>query len=260
MKRRDFLAASCVAGCTAWAGRSEAADAAAGLGKELLELRLYQIESAAKQKLVLDYLGDAALPAWQRLGIGPIGVFTMHDPEGLNVYVLLPHQSLESVLAAKQRPLGDAEYLKAAAPFLDVPMKDPAFKRMDSWLLLAFDKMPKVDVPTSKPSRVLQLRIYESHSPLMAKKKIEMFNDAGEMALFRRLGMTPVFFGETLVGSNLPNLTYMLGFDDADAMKAAWGKFLVDPEWLKLKADPRFKDTVSKVTNLVLHPAPCSQI
>ena len=260
MKRREFLAASCFSGLLPWAAGAEAADTPAGQQKELYELRLYQIESEPKQNLVSDFLREAAVPAWQRIGIGPVGVFSLQEPEGLGLYVLLPHKSLASVLSANRRLMSDAEFLKAGAAFLDVPMKDPAFKRIESTLLLAFDNMPKLQVPSTKPSRVLQLRIYESHSPKMARKKIEMFNEGGEIEIFRRVGMTAVFFGESLIAPNLPNLTYMLGFDDAEAQKTAWDKFKADPAWLKLKNDPQYKDTVSKVTNILLRPAPCSQI
>jgi hypothetical protein len=49
-----------------------------------------------------------------------------------------------------------------------------------------------------------------------------MFNEGGEIAIFRRTGLAPVFFGEALVGSKIPNLTYMLGFDDMEALEKGW--------------------------------------
>ena len=58
-------------------------------------------------------------------------------------------------------------------------------------------------------SRILELRIYESHSTKAGQKKIEMFNEGGEIAIFRKTGLRPVFFGETLIGPLMPNLTYM---------------------------------------------------
>ena len=94
----------------------------------------------------------------------------------------------------------------------------------------------------------------------MAKRKIEMFNEGGEIALFRAAGMNPVFFGESIIGSKMPNLTYMLGFDDPEAQETGWKKFLDDPEWKKLSSDPYYEDTVSNITNLMLRPAESSQI
>ncbi|MBC8116644.1 MAG: NIPSNAP family protein, partial [Candidatus Saccharimonas sp.] len=94
-----------------------------------------------------------------------------------------------------------------------------------------------------------------------ARKKIEMFNQ-GELSIFRRVGLTPVFFGEALVGARLPNLTYLLAFPDETARTAAWNTFRNDPEWKTLRAIPEYEDKriVSKITNKLLTPAEYSQI
>lgn len=257
MNRRELLAA---AGLAPLAGISQGKEAAQGTKKELYELRLYQMASAQKTQALIEFLGKAAVPAWNRIGVKPVGVFQMADGKKPDVYVLLPHPSLESVLTATHRLLADAEFLKAGAAFLEAPRKDPAFTRIESSLLLAFDECPKVEVPSQKDSRIFQLRIYESHSVKKGQKKIEMFNAGGEIALFRRTGLGVVFFGETLIGTRIPNLTYMVGFDDDDARKKAWAAFGKHPAWQKLRSDPAYRDTVSNITNLVLRPAACSQI
>ncbi len=88
-----------------------------------------------------------------------------------------------------------------------------------------------------------------------------MFNK-GEIAIFRRVGLTPVLFGETILGSRMPNLTYLLVFDDDKARTEAWNRFRTDPEWQKLRAIPEYEDKriVSKITNKLLTPAEYSQI
>ena len=84
---------------------------------------------------------------------------------------------------------------------------------------------------------IFELRTYESNNAATLQKKIDMFNN-GEMQIFQRLGMNPVFFGEALVGSKLPHLTYMLAFDDLAARDRLWKAFGSDPEWQKLRATP----------------------
>jgi hypothetical protein len=71
-----------------------------------------------------------------------------------------------------------------------------------------------------------------------------------------------VFFGETLIGSNLPNLTYMLVHQNMAAREKNWGAFGSDPEWRKLSAMPGYTDgeIVSNISNLFLRPAAYSQI
>jgi hypothetical protein len=268
MKRREFLTASAVAGLalsssTRIKGETERSR------KQLLELRLYHFDSAAKQKAFDEFLGRAAVPALNRIEIEPVGVFKMlksdnpkldMEADSTDLYVLLPHRSPRSFISLTQRLLEDQAFLQAGEAVLGCPMSDPAYVRFESSLMLAFDGVPRVEVPTKADSRLMQLRIYESHSMERAIKKIEMFNEGGELDVFRRCNMNPVFFGQSLIGDKLPNLTYMLSFENEKAMSDAWSAFGKHPEWQKLRSDPTYKDTVSKVTNLILRPASSSQI
>ena len=146
------------------------------------------------------FLNDAAIPAWNRAGVSPVGVF--YPEKDLSpVYVLLRHHSAESLLRNTQTLLADAEYLSKGAAFLNAPADKPAFQRMESALLLAFKGMPHLATPAKSPGRVFQLRTYESPSVKTGQKKIEMFNDAGEIAIFGRVGLHAVFFGESIVGA-----------------------------------------------------------
>ena len=262
MNRIEFFAASCLAiAALISAGCAEQHRTATGAGsKQYLELRHYEMSSVEQQQTFDHFLADAAIPALGRLGIGPVGVFKMADNENQDLWVLIPHNSLESVFTTNTIMLADQEYQQAGKAVLNSPKNKPAYKRLQSALLLAFDRCPKVEVPSKKDSRVFQLRIYESHNTTMAKRKIEMFDEAGEIALFRQTGLNPVFFGESIIGGKMPNLTYMVGFDDTDAQKVAWDKFRQHPEWKKMSSDPYFKDAVSNITNLVLRPTASSQI
>ena len=138
--------------------------------------------------------------------------------------MLLRHRSADSLLTSTQKLLTDSEYLRKGADFLNAPADKPAYQRVESSLLLAFKTMPTLDTPVTNPGRVVQLRIYESPSVKTGQKKIEMFNDAGEIAIFRRVGLHPVFFGESLVGTRMPNLTYMLAFESAGAAQGQLGE------------------------------------
>jgi len=90
--------------------------------------------------------------------------------------------------------------------------------------------MPKIEVPpAARAPRIFELRTYESPSMKANKRKVKMFDDDGEIAIFRKCGMLPIFFGETMVGRNLPNLTYMLAFEDLAARDQAWRKFAPTP-------------------------------
>jgi hypothetical protein len=230
-------------------------------GRDVYELRQYQLADEGQKQGLDAFLRDAAIPAMNRVGIEPVGVF--YPEEGLSpVRVLMRHRSIDSVLSATQRMLSDTEFLRRGAAFLDAAAEKPAFQRMESSLFLAFKSMPAIETPVKGQGRVFQLRIYESPSVKTGQKKIEMFNDAGEIVIFRRVGLHPVFFGEALSGTKLPNLTYMLAFESQDELKANWKKFGADPDWKRLKGMPEFSDKaiLSGITNLLLKPAEYSQV
>src|SRR5439155_21402739 len=88
-----------------------------------------------------------------------------------------------------------------------------------------------------------------------------MFNN-GEIAIFRRTGLQPVFFGETLIGAKMPNLTYMLVFENMAEREKNWGVFASDLEWRKLSSTPGYTDAeiVTNISNLFLRPTAYSQI
>jgi len=259
MDRRGFLAAGlggvAGAGSLATAGENKDND-----GREYYELRKYHLLNRATTGTLTKFLRDVGIPAMNRIGIGPVGVFNVvYGPNNPTLYVLLVHKSLESVVHTSTRLLAEIEPLDRAAAYLNMPLAEPVYVRYESSLMAAFKGMSELQVPERK-SRIFELRTYESHSLKAAKKKIEMFNEGGEIAIFRKTGLQPVFFGETVIGRKLPNLTYMLVFDNLEHRDKQWGVFGSDPDWKKLRANPAYKDTVSNITDIILRPASYSQI
>ena len=261
MTRSTFLKSTvAVAGIAGPLAEANAADAAPGSAAEFFEIRKYTLKSPEKQAILETFLKDAAIPALNRIGVSHVGVFLPEQPEPAPaVYVVLRHASPDS-FARSSALLSDAALQQAGATYLDAPAEDAVYERVESWLTKGIEGMPAMSIP-AKGSQVYQLRIYESHSEKAAKKKVEMFN-IGELAIFKNSGLNVVFFGETIVGPLMPNLTYMLAFSDMAAKDAALNTFRADPEWTKLKTTPGFtdKEIVSRITNIVLVPADCSQI
>ena len=261
IKRREFLLYSGATGLIA-AGIGNSTCQAANLTHDLFELRKYTLESHARQEEFETFMAQAAIPALNRLKINTVGVFYPSDNTPA-AYVLLRHQSAETLLTATQRLAEDQAFLLAGSRFLNAPADSPAFKRCESSLMTAIDGMPRLEQPVSATNtdRVFQLRIYESPSVATGLKKIEMFNK-GELDIFRKTGLNPVFFGQTLIGPAMPNLTYMLAFDSSEHQKKAWDTLRTHPDWLTLRAIPEYADKriLSGITNIPLRPAPCSQL
>jgi hypothetical protein len=259
MKRRAFLQSSLAALGTAAA--VETASGAEPAPSAVYELRTYSLK-AAKQPMLDDYLGKALLPALKRYGIGPVGVFVEKGMDDqLKVYVVIVYPSASEFAGLSTRLAADEQHRKAGAAYLDAVASDPVYTRIESSVMRPIDGMPKLEKPDASKPRLLNLRIYESHNERAGKKKIEMFNK-GEIAIFRRVGLTPVFFAETIAGAAMPNLTYMLVFPDEPGRAAAWNRFRDDAEWKKLKSIPEYadKEIVSRITNKILTPAAYSEI
>ena len=269
MQRRNFLASSIAASALAiQASTAEALGgqgAGAGEGREYYELRRYHLVRGPQVKLADDYFREALVPALNRLGISPIGVFEVEiGPDSPSFYILIPSASIETLVAVESRLNRDADYLKAGAGFLNAPAQQPAYVRMESSLMVAFEGMPRLKVPPATVehrSRMFELRTYESPTPQDHVRKVEMFH-SGEFEVFEKAGFWQVFYGDTLIGSRLPNLTYMLCFEDLVDRNKKWEAFRSAPEWKKLSSLPRytFEEIVSSITNFILRPTPYSQI
>jgi hypothetical protein len=264
MQRRQFLAATLAASAVTAAGRATA-DVPAGGAREFYLLRRYQLRSGPQLKLTENYFAGALIPALARMGLGPVGAFKLDiGSETPAYYLLIPGASVEMLAELNLRLARDAEFLAAAAPFWNATAGAPAFERAESWLLAAFEGWPRVTPPAaaaSKSKRIFQLRTYESPSNGEHVRKVETFH-SGEFEIFKAAGFHPVFFGDTLVGSRMPSLTYMLSFGDTAELEAKWDVFRNDPAWKKLSADPRFAfdPIVTNISNLMLSPLDCSQI
>src|SRR6185437_3743849 len=194
-------------------------------------------------KLVESYFGDALIPALTRLGMGPIGAFKLdYGPETPAFYLLIPGRSVEALASIELRLVEDTEFMKAADPFWNAPATAPAFLRMESTLLAAFEGWPRLTTPAAtatKSKRIFQLRTYESPSDAAHVRKVEMFHK-GEFQIFEKAGCHPVFFSDALIGSRLPQLTYMLSFANLTEMDKSWAAFRSDPDWKKLQNSPRY--------------------
>ena len=233
---------------------------------QLLELRRYRLRFGPMEARLAEYQKGVLVPALNRLGIKPVGAWNVAVGQGApSVYLLLPHPSAESMTTVATRLAADPEYQKGAATFRSLPASDPPYVRRETSLMTAFATTPTVELPTgptAAPSRVFELRVYESHNEAAGVKKIRMFEEEGEIAIFRRAGLHPVFFGRNVAGTGLPGLTYMVVFADMAARDKAWSAFREDPAWVKLRSTPGYSNAeiLTNIHNLLLRPTDYSQI
>jgi NIPSNAP len=263
LERREFVRSALVSAGAAFGPDSRSTEEPR---QEFYQLRTYTQRNGPQLALTQGYFERALIPALNRLEMGPVGAFKLDiGPETPTYYVLIPSVSVEALVGLDTRLGKDAEYVKAASGFRDAPASAPAFVRAERSLLSAFAGWPKLVAPKpvdgKMPKRIFQLRTYESPSQVAHARKVQMFNEA-EIAIFTRVGLTPVFFGDTLIGTRMPSLTYMLTFSNTAELTERWAAFSADPAWKELSHKPGNTDSeiVSNISNLYLSPLECSQI
>jgi len=225
------------------------------------ELRVYYTQSEAQQQRINEYWQGAAIPAYNRMGIQPVGVFTQLTASATNqIYVLIPCDSLEVFSAIPAKLNADPVYQQAAAAYLAAPKSNPAYEHFESSLLVAFDGMKHLAVPAAgKKPEVFELRTYLSPSEAKGLNKIHMF-ESGEITVMKEVGLAPVFYGRTLVGTHLPSLVYMTSGTSMEEHKQHWQAFGAAAVWKQLQADPQFKDNMTGMIKVMLQRTPASQL
>jgi hypothetical protein len=262
MDRRDFIKAGLVTTATGTTGFGPLGSAAAEPDKHY-ELRVYELRNDINPGRIRTFFKDALVPALARSGVGTVGVFSPDTGfPSQSLVAVIEYQSIAAIETVRQRLADDAEYTEARRAFengADLP-----FVRYDARLMRAFSGHRTIEVPpvsSGRPSRMFELRTYEARTDEALAHKVAMFNE-GEIALFRQIGMTPVFFGENVFGTGLPSLTYMLTFDDIAARTKAWAAFGANPDWQRMNKDPRWNvlGNVSMIHVAYLSPLSFSPI
>lgn len=234
--------------------------------RSFYEIKIYHFQTKDQENVVDEYLKNAFLPALNRHGIKSVGVFKPIGNDTLadkRIYVLIPFKSAQQYADMPAVLEKDQQLKNSGKPYLDAVYNKPPYKRMESILLHAFSEMPKLQVPALKNApekRVYELRSYEGPTEQIFKNKVHMFNEGGEVTLFKRLGFNAVFYGSVISGSRMPNLMYMTTFEDMASRDEHWKAFGNDPEWKRLSSMPLYQNNVSKIEILFLRPTDYSGI
>src|SRR4051794_39955281 len=208
MNRRKFLNSAGAAGV---AGYSSAAGAP--MKNSILELRYFRMRNGNQMQRTSEFLSQTLMPALNRAGAKAEGFFNaLIGEQSPFALALVSYPSIAAAGETWDKLAADKAFQKGADEYSS--MTELSYMRMENSLLRAFEGWPAVTPPkpAQQGAHIFELRTYESSNVKASKRKIKMFNDA-ESGIFKRLGMQPVFFGETIVGRNMPNLTYMVTFD-----------------------------------------------
>jgi hypothetical protein len=251
------------------ASNAQAAQPAAasnpGATRSFLELKTWYLHNSdeAQARRVSEYIETGLFPASARAGAKPVAALSnLIGPDGPYLFTIVEYTSLAAMQDVLAKLAADPAHEKASQRLGAGP--GMPFVTLESTLLHSLAVLPEAVLPSdssTRPARIFELRTYESQSMTARGKKAGMFND-GEIAIFQRLNMRPVFIGESIVGPRQPNITYMLSFDNLDGREKHWQQFGSDPAWKALSAPAELKDAeiVANISNTILRPLPFSPL
>lgn len=230
------------------------------------EIKVYHVTTIEQVKQVEAFIQNDYMPALHRIGVSKVGVYhpvfndTMSDKR---VYVFIPLKSLSHLDEVEEAMSSDPSINNANNNYWNTAFNASPFKRIETIVLKAFPLMTSYKAPSLSgkvTDHVYELRSYESATERLNRQKVKMFNEGGEVALFKRLEFNAVFYAEVIAGSHMPNLMYMTSFNNMAERDEHWKKFGSDPEWVKLKDLPEYANTVSKNDTVLLNPAEFTEL
>lgn len=233
---------------------------------EYYQLKIYHFINSEQETQLDNYLKTAYLPALHRKAIKNVGVFkplANDTAADKRIYVFITAPSPDKLIELTAQLKKDSIYTKAAKEYMDAAFDQPPFARFETILLKAFSLAPRMEIPKlkgDKKERIYELRSYESATEKLYTSKVKMFNEGGEIALFKRLDFNAIFYADVISGGRMPNLMYMTSFENKTERDAHWKTFGADPEWKNLSALPEYQHTVSKADVILLHAADYSDL
>ncbi len=234
--------------------------------RDFYQIKIYTLENEQQEMRMDKFLKDAFIPALHRAGISNVGVFKPVEDDtmaGKLIYVFIPFKSMDQFEKLGGVLINDKKYQKKGSDYIDAAHDNAPYARIESILLRSFRSTPEYGIPkhkTAPSERIYELRSYQGATEKLYEKKVEMFSEAGETKIFFDLGFQPIFFGEVISGSTMPNLMYLTTFENKASQDEHWNAFRTAPAWLTLKEDEQYSNTVSNSEKFFLHPADYSDL
>lgn len=228
---------------------------------EIYEITVYHFKDP-QQEITLDtYLQTAYVPALHRKQIKNVGIFKPIANDTATdkiIYVIIPFKSFNDIQTLQASLDKDTIYTEAGKSYLTASYQNPPYVRMEKILLTAFELAPQMSPPKlsgDKKDHIYELRSYESPTEAYHINKVKMFNEGGEVGIFKKINANAVFYGDVIAGGRMPNLMYLTCYENLADRDAHWKSFGDDPLWKQLIAMDEYKNNVSKADIILMHAA-----
>jgi hypothetical protein len=232
--------------------------------KDLYQVKIYRCHTNEQLQQLDAYFKDAYLPALHKAGIKKVGVFKpLSNDTASNkaIYLWIPFSSEKDFFKLDDKLKKDEVYMSASKSFREAPSTNPAYDRIESMLLEAFEGQKHYVLPAKNKGTVFEWRSYESPTENLHEKKMLMF-EKEEITLFKKLQFNTLFYAKVISGSRMPNFVYMPTFKTIDDRNEHWKVFGADPDWKAMQANPLYesKVSVSRNENFLMYAADYSDL
>jgi hypothetical protein len=261
MQRRNFMklagALAVTNSLTAHAAHNKMASTSLK-EKEIYEWRIYTLTGDGS---MLDaFLQDTLIPAYRRKGVttGAFKPYRKQEGEKEQRHILFIYPGPETYYRVKKELWNDAVFKQSAQAFYDATAPAPVYSNFETYVSEAFDKIPVHRMPESYRT-LFEIRIYHSPNEEANQRKVKMFN-ADEIAIFDKVGVNSVFYGDIWAGPRMPALMYLTWYKDEETRSEAWKQFGSHPDWKRISSLPEYAYTATNNQSIFLSPLPYSQL
>ena len=220
--------------------------------REFYLIQIYHCSTNKQIQGIDAYLQNTYLPYLHKTGIKKVGVFapiTNDTAVDKKLYVWIPLHSLKVLDELDQDleqldPMGKNE-------IVDLESADSSltYNRVERIVTKSFKyqtQFEKNSSLTKSPDRIYEYRSYESPTENAHLRKVHMFNEGGEITLFKRLNFNAIFYSKAIVGDRMPNLIYMTSFNNMADRDEHWKAFGASPEWQSISNMPKYMKSVNR--------------
>lgn len=264
--RRSFLTrtgpAAAMVSAAALAGPTPAgADDKSPARTPYIEVVTIRAHFGEQSDRLFSWLEKRAMPILKRHIEGPIGAFTVDvGPHIPSAVVISSYPSLAAYELAGDRLFADPDWLSSIS---EVEASGPSFFRQDFTLLhaLPFSPALKASAAGDPAHKVFELRTYEASTYRQLDMMHQRFHPQ-EIEVFAKCGINPIFYADTYVGPNQPNMVYMIPFESEAHREKAWAAFRAHPDWKTIAAEWMKKsgELARNIYNSILVPTGFSMI
>ena len=197
-------------------------------------LQHYRLQLGSQATRLSDYLSKVYLPALAKVPVPTLVLDAQFSERLPLVTVISAHSSIEQAWSVQAALNADKDFEATTDAWQ--AGAEPPFDSLTTELLEAAEFSPDLAPLNPQPTapRIFEMRVYQTRTLKGLRALKQRFAEA-EVKILARAGAQPVLFGTTAIGSNNPNLTWVIAFADMEAREKFDAAFNADPEWVKVR-------------------------